>query len=201
MIKVVKDFLPKIIFKYILDIVEHEKFDWNWQSNTVYNPESYKFDNIEPKTGDGKFKLGKTIYTHPSLNPSGQGYGDNALMPLFGMFVELQNQHQERRSEHLLKMKLNLYPNEGKHQHHGAHKDIIDRELRDDVVDQMVMTSVYNFHTCNGYTMIGDEKFPSIANQIVMFTPQAEHYGVTQTDTPRRIILNMNVKLNEKTNK
>ena len=192
MIKVVKDFLPKSIFKYVLDIVEHEKFDWNWQNNTVYNPESYKFDGIGPKTGDGKFKLGKTIYTHPSLNPSGQGYGDNALMPLFGLFLELQNQHQERRSEHLLKMKLNLYPNEGKQQRHGAHKD---------VVDQMVMTSVYNFHTCNGYTMIGDEKIPSIANQIVMFHPQVDHYGVTQSDTPRRIVLNMNVKLDEKVNK
>ena len=122
-------------------------------------------------------------------------------MPLFGLFLELQNQHQERRSEHLLKMKLNLYPNEGKQQRHGAHKDIVDRELRDDVVDQMVMTSVYNFHTCNGYTMIGDEKIPSIANQIVMFHPQVDHYGVTQSDTPRRIVLNMNVKLDEKTNK
>ncbi len=197
MIKVVKDFLPKSIFKYVLDIVEHEKFDWNWQSNTVYNPESYKFDNIEPKTGDGKFKLGKTIYTHPSLNPSGQGYGDNVLMPLFGMFVELQNEHQSHRTQHLLKMKLNLYPNEGKQVQHGIHKDIVDKNLLDSVVDKMVITSVYNFHTCNGYTMIGDEKVLSIANQIVIFN-QTEHYGVTQSDIPRRIILNMDIKNDRK---
>ena len=36
------------------------------------------------------------------------------------------------------------------------------------------------------------EIVPSVANQIVIFD-NAYHYGVTQSDIPRRILLNMNV--------
>ena len=178
MIEVVKDFLPQPVFKYILSVVENEQFEWKWQSNST--------------PGDNKFKFGKIIFTHPSLS-GGRVYTDNELMPLFGMFVELQNEHQSHRTQHLLKMKLNLYPNEGKQVQHGIHKDIVDKNLPDNVVDKMVITSVFNFHTCNGYTCIGDEKVPSIANQIVIFD-QTEHYGVTQSDIPRRIVLNVDVK-------
>jgi len=194
MIKVVNDFLPKPVFKYILSIVEHEKFNWNWQDNSTYHRDTEKIKM------DGKFKFGKTIYTHPNLNPSNQHFADETYMPLFGMFVELQNEHQIRRTQHLLKLKLNLYPNEGKQVQHGIHKDIYSADMKDDVLDRTTLTSVFNFHTSNGYTCIGKEKVPSVANQIVIFN-QTEHYGVTQSDIPRRIVLNMNVSIYEKTNK
>ena len=194
MIKVVNDFLPKPVFKYILSIVEHEKFNWNWQDNSTYHRDTEKIKM------DGKFKFGKTIYTHPNLNPSNQHFADETYMPLFGMFVELQNEHQIRRTQHLLKLKLNLYPNEGKQVQHGIHKDIYSADMKDDVLDRTTLTSVFNFHTSNGYTCIGKEKVPSVANQIVIFN-QTEHYGVTQSDIPRRIVLNMNVSIYEETNK
>ena len=194
MIKVVNDFLPKPVFKYILSIVEHEKFNWNWQDNSTYHRDTEKIKM------DGKFKFGKTIYTHPNLNPSNQHFADETYMPLFGMFVELQNEYQIRRTQHLLKLKLNLYPNEGKQVQHGIHKDIYSADMKDDVLDRTTLTSVFNFHTSNGYTCIGKEKVPSVANQIVIFN-QTEHYGVTQSDIPRRIVLNMNVSIYEETNK
>jgi len=131
-------------------------------------------------------------------------------MSIFGVFVDFQNEHQKQKTEHLIKMKLNLYPNEGKQVQHGTHKDIYSAHIPlspkhmtrmgEDVLDKTTLTSVFNFHTCNGYTCIGKEKIPSVANQIVIFN-QTEHYGVTQSDIPRRIVFNMNVSINEKTNK
>ena len=194
MIKVVNDFLPKPVFNYMLSVVEHEKFDWNWQDNSTYHTDTEKIKM------DKKFKFGKTIYTHPNLNPSNQQFIDENYMPLFGLFVELQNKHQSHRTQHLLKMKLNLYPNEGKQVQHGIHKDIYSAHMSDEVLDRTTLTSVFNFHTSNGYTCIGKEKVPSVANQIVIFN-QTEHYGVTQSDIPRRIVVNMNVSIYEKTNK
>ena len=185
MIKVVKDFLPQTLFKFMKDYVEDEKVSWKWQDNSTYHK-----DTATVKA-DGKFKFGKTIYTHPALNPDNKEFINEKYMSIFGVFVDFQNEHQSHKTEHLIKMKLNLYPNEGKQVQHGTHKDIVDKDSND--VDSVITTSVFNFHTSNGYTCIGKEKVPSVANQIVIFNQQ-EHYGVTQSDIPRRIVLNTNIR-------
>ena len=82
----------------MLSVVEHEKFDWNWQDNSTYHTDTEKIKM------DKKFKFGKTIYTHPALNPSNKEFIDEKYMSLFGMFVELQNEHQSHRTQHLIKM-------------------------------------------------------------------------------------------------
>ena len=204
MIKVVKDFLPQTLFKFMKDYVEDEKVSWKWQDNSTYHKEKATVK------ADGKFKFGKTIYTHPALNPDNKEFINEKYMSIFGVFVDFQNEHQSHKTEHLIKMKLNLYPNEGKQVQHGTHKDIYSAHIPlspkhmtrmgEDVLDKTTLTSVFNFHTCNGYTCIGKEKIPSVANQIVIFN-QTEHYGVTQSDISRRIVFNMNVSVNEKTNK
>ena len=194
MIKVVKDFLPQTLFKFMKDYVEDEKVSWKWQDNSTYHK-----DTATVKA-DGKFKFGKTIYTHPALNPDNKEFINEKYMSIFGVFVDFQNEHQSHKTEHLIKMKLNLYPNEGKQVQHGTHKDIYSAHMSDEVLDRTTLTSVFNFHTSNGYTCIGKEKVPSVANQIVIFN-QTEHYGVTQSDISRRIVFNMNVSVNEKTNK
>ena len=65
--------------------------------------------------------------------------------------------------------------------------------------DPDVITSVFNFHTSNGYTKIlspdkSETLAPSIANSIVIFDNPLPHAGVSQTDIDRRIVLNMNVQ-------
>ena len=196
-IKVVNNFLPDHTFKDLLQVVESEQFYWRWQNHST--------------PGDNKFKFGKVIFTDSSLSGE-KGYVDNNLMPLFQVLVEYQIAEDTKtyNTQKLLKMKLNLYPNEGKQVQHGTHKDIYSAHIPlspkhmtrmgEDVLDKTTLTSVFNFHTCNGYTCIGKEKIPSVANQIVIFN-QTEHYGVTQSDIPRRIVFNMNVSINEKTNK
>ena len=182
MIKVIDNFLPKPVFKTLLDAVEDEYFQWEWQNDSIFNPHT--------NTGDGHFKFGKPIYMHPNLNTVGNT-ADNKYIKLFEIFRNYQEEIIP--SKFLVKLKLNLYPNQGKQVKHGRHSDV----SNGGVPDPNIITSVFNFHTCNGYTAIEkedktEEIVPSVANQIVIFS-NAYHYGVTQSDIPRRIVLNMNV--------
>ncbi len=181
MIKVVKDFLPKPIFKDILSVVEGD-IDWRWEpQTTIKDDKRWMFSNL--------------IYIHPELTERGQGIASKESISMFGVFKKLQDKHIP--SAELLKLKMNLNPNENKQAEFGIHTDI----LINGMSDPNVITSVFNFHTCNGYTMIlgpdgFKEKVPSVANSIVMFDNHLPHFGVSQTDIPRRIILNMNVRVN-----
>ncbi len=189
MIKVINDFLPKPLFKYLLKIVESELFEWNWLNDTV-----------SQRGGDGNNMLSKTIYVYPQLTMGKGEIYDKELMPLFGMFRNFQDEHmdEENKSIQLAKLKLNLYPNFGKQIKHGVHSDMV----MNGVLMPNAITSVFNFHTCNGKTNIrkedgSDVDIPSVANSIVIFQ-NALHYGVTQSDTDKRIVLNMNVLKKEK---
>jgi hypothetical protein len=102
----------------------------------------------------------------------------------------------------LIKMKMNLYPKQGANVKHGVHYDILENgRPRTDIV-----TSVFNFTTCNGATILyerdkngnfsNDSKelvVPSIENSIVIFNNVHPHYAITQSDTPARIVLNTNI--------
>lgn len=181
MIKVIDNFLPKPIFNKMLEIVEDEFFDWEWQNHSMVNPQT--------GIGDNHFKFGRTIYCHPNLNSAGKQKIE--LLELFSLLKNFQDEIV--KSQTLVKLKLNLYPNQGKQVIHGKHSDITNNGQ----LDQSIITSVLNFHTCNGYTLIckedgTEQKITSVANSIVIFD-NTWHYGVTQSDIPRRILLNMNV--------
>ena len=181
MIKVVKDFLPKPIFKDVLKLAEGD-IDWRWQAQTtIKDDKRWMFTNL--------------LFIHPTLTEKRGGIRlQNHTFP-FAVFKDFQDKHIP--SAGLLKLKMNLNPNQGKQAEFGIHTDI----LINGMSDPNVITSVFNFHTCNGYTMILGpdgikEKVPSVANSIVMFDNHLPHFGVSQTDIPRRIILNMNVRVN-----
>ena len=84
-------------------------------------------------------------------------------------------------------MKLNLYTNQGKRIDHASHYDMVEEGKP---VDN-VMTTILNFTTCNGGTIIDNEEYTSIQNQGIMFDNKTKHSGFTQTDTQRRIVLNI----------
>ena len=58
------------------------------------------------------------------------------------------------------------------------------------------MTSILNFHDCNGGTVVNingkEENVPSKANRLILFD-NSYHYGYTQNNISRRIVLNINV--------
>lgn len=177
MIKIIKDFLPKPLFQYMKRIVENELFDWNYKNETI--------------RGDGKHMLTKTLYCRPELSDSKTEVWDKDILPLFGCIEDFQKEKLEFTNSKLLKMKLNMYLNQKEPVEHGRHTDI-------PMQPASIFTSVFNFTNCDGYTFVFDDegkaiKVPSIENSLVIFDGKKEHYGVTQTDTARRIVLNTNV--------
>ena len=198
MIKIIPDFLPNPLFKYLKQIVENEKgMLWCWNHR-----------NLAPQNkavGAENYKLGKTLYCAPELEANHIENYDKELMPLFGVFQLYMMEHMQDRCKTpedavvLKRMKMNLYPNQETQVDHGIHNDIwIDGRARPDIV-----TAVFNFTTCNGSTTIFDKDeegkytkkivVPSLENTIVMFNNTHPHFGTTQSDTPARIVLNINL--------
>ena len=198
MIKIIPDFLPTPLFNYLKQIVESEKgmlWCWNWRNLSPQNK----------AVGAENYKLGKTLYCAPELEENRIENYDKELMPLFGVFQLYMMEHMQDRCKTpmdrviLKRMKMNLYPNQETQVDHGIHNDIwIDGRARPDIV-----TAVFNFTTCNGSTTIFDKDeegkytkkivVPSLENTIVMFNNTHPHFGTTQSDTPARIVLNINL--------
>ena len=86
-------------------------------------------------------------------------------------------------------MKLNLYPNQGKKIIHAKHIDLT-VDVTNKPLENCTIT-ILNFVTCNGGTIIGEEEYLSKGNQALSFDNKIEHQGFTQTDTQRRITLNI----------
>ena len=204
MIKVIKDFFPKPVFDYMKLLVESEKgMLWN------FNPTNLQPEDKTP--GSENHKLGKTLYIHPSISGDGKEVYDQELVMLFGLFQQYMMTHMQPKCVgnskdgnecKLVKMKMNLYTNQGINVKHGVHYDVLQNgRPRTDVI-----TSVFNFTTCNGSTIVyerdkngnfsDDSKelvVPSIENSMVMFNNTHPHYAITQSDTPARIVLNTNL--------
>ena len=56
-------------------------------------------------------------------------------------------------------------------------------------------TAIFYVNTNNGYTLIDEEekiKVPCEANKILIFNSNIKHAMVSQTDEPRRIVININ---------
>lgn len=86
----------------------------------------------------------------------------------------------------LLRVKANMYTNQGKSIYHEKHTDYKD-------IDNF-KTAVFNFNTCNGGTILYfDNKkvnIPSVENTLLIFDGNILHNGYTQTDTSTRILIN-----------
>ena len=174
-LKVIDNFLSPTIFNRLLKIVESHMIEWVWSNNTHYDPST--------KKGDNCWMFSQFLYAAPSL-PGGPG--SHPLYPAFHVIEDCQ--FDIRPFKQVLKLKLNLYPNQGKNISHAKHADIYDKTGGP---DECIITSVFNFHTCNGSTVVGEKNIDSKANRLILFD-NTIHYGITQSDLPRRIVLNIN---------
>ena len=189
MIKIINDFLPKPLFNYLLGVVEHDTLNWNWNDRNL--------QVNDPTPGGKEVKLGKTLFVDSQLSGMGKEVYDKEIMPLFGVFQNFIEEHMQDKCKptKMIRMKLNLYPNHGEKKKHGVHTDI----TQNGRPDPTIVTSVFNFHTCNAETFLLDKDrkevvAPSVANSIVIFNGTHLHYGTTQTDTSKRIVLNTNIR-------
>jgi len=174
-LKVVDNFLPSRIFNRLLQAVESHAIAWVWNNDTHYDPLTKKGDNL--------WMFSQFLFANADV-PGGPG--SHPLYPAFHVLEDYQ--FELHPFTQVVKLKLNLYPNQGKNISHAKHADIYDKEKP----DKRIITSVFNFHTCNGATVVGEKNIESKANRLIVFD-NTIHYGITQSDIPRRIVLNMNV--------
>ena len=207
MIKIIQDFLPKPLFDYMQTMVHNKGGQDSQGLQWSFNERNLKDDDTTP--GGDNFKFGKNLYIAPGMQGTTPEIYDKALMPLFGLFQTFMMSHMEKRCQineeknsecRLIRMKMNLYPNKNKQVKHGLHNDIFTGSRP----HPNVVTAVFNFTDCNGSTIILDKdengeytkevEVPSVANTIAMFNCSHPHYGITQSDTPTRIVLNINLE-------
>ena len=178
-LKIIDNFLHPRVFDRLLKIVESNLFTWVWNNDTYINPVTKKGDNI--------WMFSQLLFVSPKMTG---GPGAHALYPAFQVLEDYQAEIYPFKE--VMKLKLNLYPNQGKNITHSRHTDVPDGAG----LNKLITTSVFNFHTCNGATVVEidgkNNNIPSKANQLILFD-NTWHYGITQSDIPRRIVLNLNV--------
>ena len=82
----------------------------------------------------------------------------------------------------LIRIKINLYPRTEKLHSHNPHRDW----------EFEHKGCILSLNTCDGFTVIGEKKIPSIENQALLFDPSVEHNSTTCTNTQARININFN---------
>ena len=83
----------------------------------------------------------------------------------------------------LIRIKANLYSNQGKIVEHENHSDYPFKHKG----------AIFSLNTCNGYTTLKDNtKIRSVANRLLMFDPSQPHHSSTCTDAQIRCNINVN---------
>ena len=179
-IDVVDNFLPKYTFQRLQKYVLDTEFFWHWTEND-YNVDDPSIKEILKYDDNGTYMLSHVLYTP-----------HKATSDIFKAFYPITDSMNEYcyPINRPLKFKLNMYTNQGKHKHLAKHKDFYDMRK-----SQRFITGVLGFTTDNGATVIGDKEFKTKENTMVLFDGHLLHGGYTQTDTKRRVILNVNYEV------
>jgi uncharacterized LabA/DUF88 family protein len=164
--KVINNILFKDYFNELKEIVYSNNFAWFYQKKTTH----YEDDN--------NFMFGHTLFDNNKINSD--FYNKFESIKYFISNYQTVNK--------IIRMKLNLYTNQGKQIEHKAHYDWIDKNGQP---EQNTYIAIINFSTCNGSTVIEDKKIPSKENEMILFSNDKKHYGITQNDTDLRIVLNI----------
>jgi len=184
-IKIVDNFLPDEVFQMLRNTVYHNRFKWEYRHDSLENRDMLE-DHTQNTNSHMRENMASLVYAH--------GYHCFEYDSVWNMFLL---KHKDTVPFALpIRMKTNLYFNRGKKIPHQAHCDMENINYTDGL-EPNVITSVFNFHDCNGSTNIikpdkTEEVVESKANRIVFFD-NGLHYGVGQDDTPIRIVLNTNV--------
>ena len=170
-IKVIDNLLPEIYFNKLTQLFTqgHDKtknsLNWFWNESSVRGDNNFMFTHLLWDTDLGKVSTYFDMF-EPIL------YYIDKYSPV----------------EKIKRMKLNLYTNQNKKIIHGKHMDFTEGECKP---MPNITICILNFTSCNGGTLIDKKDHPSKANQGIIFNNDLFHQGYVQTDTPRRIVLNI----------
>ena len=161
--KIIDNFLDDEYLQPIIERISGSYFSWYW--SRVLDDHMF--------LGDLKynFQFGHTLFR------------DNTITSReFDLFIPLLDRMNIKS---LHRIKLNLNPITPTIIEHGYH---VDNEFDDHT------TSVFYFNTNNGYTKFQntEQKVNSVKNRLVTFPSSTYHTGSTCTDSPRRLVLNIN---------
>jgi hypothetical protein len=173
MIRKETNFLPSMFFKKLSEHLNGDNFQWFFSENSMDNTKA-------PYIKDDDF-----LFTH-NLFTAECGKASN----FFEMFEPILYSINEKvKVNKLIRMKLNLYTNQGKKITYCEHCDTLDK---DNNIVKDNHTALLNFTTCNGGTNINKKVYNSNANELLIFNNATKHSGISQTDTKTRIVLNIN---------
>ena len=156
---IVKDnFLDQIDFKNLKNMVMGETFPWYFKDYVSY---------------DGKqevhfFWSHMFLHHHFTISPHVK-----FLNPLL----------KKLKIKALIRVKANLYANQGKIIEHADHTDFSFKHEG----------AILSLNTCDGFTVLKDgTKIQSVANRILLFDPSQPHHSSTCTDAKIRCNININ---------
>ena len=164
--KIIDNFLFYDYFKELQKLIYSDNFSWYYQkTTTTYND-------------DKNFMFGHTLYNNQLINSN--------YYTKFEPIKYFINRHIDCKE--LLRLKLNLSPNQNKKIKHRKHHDWLDK---DNKPIKGVKIAILNFTNCNGSTIVEGKEIISKENKVILFKNEQEHYGITQNDKNIRLVLNI----------
>ena len=166
----VDNFLSEEDFENITDVVGGSEIDWHYSYSVA----------------DGSKEESDMYFIHLLYMGLAEMPKDGTIPepPKKSQFYDLFEPVFNRLPEFnlLLRAKVNLYGRTQEIVHHPDHVDM----------KQPHRGAVFSLNTCNGGTVINNEKFDSIANRMLFFDPSKPHHSTTCTDSKRRVNININ---------
>ena len=190
-IKVIRDFLPEPAFEEIRQIILSPNFKWSFTSSVTGDEPEKKNNKLfllhhlvyERQAYDATDPMDKQIVQ--MLIAEGmyysmfKNYYDVIGKPLpKGQFLKIS------KKENLLRIKVNFYPNTTILKEHDYHIDYQEPNT----------AALLALNTCDGYTKIRKtgEKYPSVANTLLLFDSSKDHCSTTTTNALGRFNININ---------
>ena len=143
--------------------------------NIILNPSFlWEYNPNTTSDNDPKEFLWNTKFTHCSF----EDFQKTSAVNEFSSFI------QDPRLEMncLKRLIINSYNWTSKIYQHPTHADYSFQHKG----------AILNFTTCDGYTVVENERIPSVANRVILHDPSKLHCGTTTTTAKRRIIANFN---------
>jgi hypothetical protein len=164
--RVLDDFLDGRVFRAFLSAVTAEGFPW--ETTQV---------NSQPVAGLPAQRNQQLVHGFFLRRP-GMQYQSPSFPLLAPVLATL-------RPRELVKIKLNRTPRQDRHVAYGLHVD---------TRWPGATTAILYLNTNNGFTLFEDgRQVASVANRLVVFDARLRHTGVSCTDVPERLVLNLNL--------
>jgi|TARA_B110000977_G_scaffold178395_1_gene235920 hypothetical protein len=164
--KIFQNFLSKNKLNIIRSILEDDRFPYYYQDDIA-------FKNSKNKSNNCDFFFAHALFKE-EIPTSGDKIIESVLYPIT----------DKLNCKKIIRAKVNLYTNQHKH---------VKSEFHVDTDDSNVKVAIFSLGTNNGYTEFKTgEKVLSKDNCLLSFSAKDRHRAVTQTDTKRRINININ---------